>query len=380
MIKIIADDKIEFLKGAMEPFASVRYMDGPEIDHSAVENADALLIRSRTVCNESLLHGSQVKFIATVTIGFDHIDTGYCDANSIHWTNATGCNAASVQQYIASVLANLAIRHDFSLHGKTLGIIGVGNVGKKVEDLARVLGMKVLLNDPPRARTEGNSGFVSLEKILKESDIISLHVPLNRTGEDKTSHLINETTLGLLKTGSWLINTSRGEVVNGSALKWALSERILSGAVIDVWECEPSVDLELLEAVAIGTPHIAGSSADGKRNGIVQAVRSLGEYFDLPLKAWEPAGIPDPIDPVIVLDCRDHSLENLFCHAILHTYDVNGDDLRFRSDPGNFERLRSNYPVRREFPAFKILMLNSNGLENEKFEKLGFKVISFLYY
>ena len=164
MIKIIADDKIEFLKGALEPFASVRYMDGPEIDHSAVENADALLIRSRTVCNESLLHSSRVKFIATVTIGFDHIDTGYCDANSIHWTNAPGCNAASVQQYIASVLANLAIRHDFSLYGKTLGIIGVGNVGKKVEDLARVLGMKVLLNDPPRARTEGYSGFVSLEK------------------------------------------------------------------------------------------------------------------------------------------------------------------------------------------------------------------------
>ena len=201
MINIIADDKIPFLKGALEPFASIRYMDAMGIDRKAAANADALLIRTRTRCNGSLLRGSRVKFIGTATIGVDHIDTGYCDANSIRWTNAPGCNAASVQQYIASVLANLVIRHDYSLYGKTVGIIGVGHVGKKVETLARLLGMNVLLNDPPRARTEGNSGFVSLERILKESDIISLHVPLHRTGEDKTLRMINENTLDLFKTG-----------------------------------------------------------------------------------------------------------------------------------------------------------------------------------
>jgi len=376
MINIIADDKIPFLKGALEPFASIRYMDGREIDHSAVRDADAMLIRTRTVCNESLLHDSRVKFIGTTTIGFDHIDTNYCDANSIRWTNAPGCNASSVQQYIASVLANLVVRHDFSLYGKTLGIIGVGHVGKKVEILARLLGMKVLLNDPPRARFEGHSGFVPLEKILKESDIISLHVPLNRSGEDKTFRLINETTLGLIKTGSWLINTSRGEVVEGSALKSALATGKLSGIVLDVWESEPSVDLQLLDTVTIATPHIAGYSTDGKRNGTVQVVRRLGEYFGLPLKSWEPACIPEPNEPVIIMDCRDASLEKLICQAILKTYDVTEDDLRFRSDPGNFERLRDNYPVRREFLAYKLILMNGTDQVSKIFENLGFRVIT----
>jgi erythronate-4-phosphate dehydrogenase len=375
MINIIADDKIPFLKGVLEPFASIRYMDGREIDHSAVMDADALLIRTRTVCNESLLHDSKVKFIGTATIGVDHIDKGYCDAKSIHWTNAPGCNASSVQQYIASVLANLVVRYNYSLYGKTLGIIGVGHVGKKVETLARLLGMKVLLNDPPRARTEGHSGFVSLEKILQESDIISLHVPLNRSGEDKTFCLINETTLGLIKTGSWLVNTSRGEVVDGSALKSALSKRRLSGAVLDVWESEPSVDLQLLDKIAIATPHIAGYSTDGKRNGTVQVVRSLGACFNLPVKDWEPASVPEPNDPVIVLDSRDGLLEKLICNVILHTYDVTEDDSRFRSHPGDFEIQRGNYPVRREFSAYELILMNGTGHVIEIFEKLGFKVI-----
>jgi erythronate-4-phosphate dehydrogenase len=339
-------------------------------------DADALLIRTRTVCDESLLHDSHVKFIGTTTIGFDHIDTDYCDAHSIRWSNAPGCNASSVQQYIASVLANLVVRHDFSLYGKTLGIIGVGHVGKKVETLARLLGMKVLLNDPPRARTEGNGGFVPIEKLLKESDIITLHVPLNRSGQDTTFHLINETTLGLFKTGSWLINTSRGEVVDGSALKSVAAARKLSGVVLDVWEKEPSFDFHLLEKVTIATPHIAGYSTDGKRNGTIQVVRSLGGYFGLPMKGWEPAGIPEPNDPVIILDCREGSLEKLICHAILQTYDVSEDDLRFRTDPGNFEKLRDIYPVRREFPAFKMILRNGTDHVIKTFKSLGFRVIS----
>ena len=375
MINIIADDKIPFLKGALEPFASIRYMDAREIDREAVANADALLIRTRTLCNELLLRGSRVKFIGTATIGVDHIDTGYCDANSIRWTNAPGCNAASVQQYIASVLANLVIRHDYSLYGKTLGIIGVGHVGKKVETLARLLGMNILLNDPPRARTEGNSGFVSLEGILKESDIISLHVPLIRTGEDKTLSMINENTLGLFKTGSWLINTSRGEVLEGGALKSVLSAGKLSGAVLDVWENEPSVDLQLLDKVMIATPHIAGYSIDGKRNGTIQVVRSLGEYFGLPLMSWEPSPVPEPDQPVIVLDCKDNSLEKNICHAILQTYDVSEDDLRFRADPGNFESFRDNYPVRREFPAYKLVIRNGTDHFIKTIKNLGFRVI-----
>jgi erythronate-4-phosphate dehydrogenase len=376
MITIIADDKIPFLKGALEPFASVKYMDGREINNSTVRDAGALLIRTRTVCNESLLHDSHVKFIGTTTIGFDHIDTDYCDAHSIRWSNAPGCNASSVQQYIASVLANLVVRHDYSLYGKTLGIIGVGHVGKKVEILARMLGMKVLLNDPPRARTEGNGRFIPLEQLLKESDIISLHVPLNRRGDDKTFHLINETTLGLFKTASWLINTSRGEVVDSNALKSMLLAGKLSGSALDVWEREPSVDLQLLEKVTIATPHIAGYSTDGKRNGTIQIVRSLGAYFDLPVKDWEPTSVPGPNDPVLVLDCRDGSTEKLICNAILHTYDVTEDDSRFRSHPGDFEIQRDNYPVRREFLAYKLILKNGTDHVIRTIKNLGFRVIA----
>ncbi len=375
MITIIADDKIPFLKGALEPYASIKYMDGLNINRKTVELADALIIRTRTICNESLLTGSRVKFIATATIGFDHIATDYCAANSIHWTNAPGCNAASVQQYIASVLAALAHRHNFSLAGKILGVIGVGHVGKKVETLARLLGMKVLLNDPPRARLEGDSGFVSLEKILAESDIVTLHVPMNRTGEDKTFHLINEATFDFFKPGARLINSSRGEVVKGEALKSALNKGKLSGAVLDVWENEPFVDLQALEKVTIATPHIAGYSTDGKRNGTVHAVRSLGKYFNLPVNDWEPSGIPEPEHPFIILDSRHHHLEELVRRAILSTYNVMEDDFRFRSSPGEFEKLRGNYPVRREFPAYKIRLLTPSAYAHEMLQALGFSFV-----
>ena len=375
MITIIADDKIPFLKGALEPFASIRYMAGGKINHEAVEQADAMLIRTRTICNESLLSGSRVKFIATATIGFDHIATDYCAANSIHWTNAPGCNAASVQQYIASVLATLARRNNFSLAGKILGIVGVGHVGKKVETLARLFGMKVLLNDPPRSRSEGDSAFVPLEQILAESDIVTLHVPLNRTGEDKTFHLINETTFGFIKPDAWLINSSRGEVVKSEALKSALANGRLSGAVLDVWENEPSVDEQLLEKVTIATPHIAGYSTDGKRNGTVKVVRSLGKYFNFPVDNWEPSSLPEPENPVIILDFLNNPLEKLVNHAILSTYDVTGDDFRFRSNHGEFEKLRGNYPVRREFPAFKISLSAHSAPLKAILQELGFSFV-----
>jgi erythronate-4-phosphate dehydrogenase len=375
MIKIIADDKIPFLKGIFEPYCSIVYMNGSDMNAAAVKDADALLIRTRTVCNESLLSGSPVKFIATATIGFDHIDTDYCRAHSIRWANAPGCNAASVQQYIASVLANLSINHHFPLNGKTIGIIGVGHVGKKVETLARLLGMKVLLNDPPRARSEGNNGFVTLDNLLNEADIVTLHVPLNSSGTDKTLHFIDDKALGLLNKNSWLINTSRGEVIDSGALKSALSTGRISGAVLDVWENEPIVDRELLDITALATPHIAGYSTDGKRNGTVHMVRTLGKWLDLPLTKWEPLYIPEPADPIITIDCREYLPERLLCHSILHTYDVKEDDMRFRADPGSFEKQRGNYMVRREFPAYRVNLLHSEPQSREILQTLGFRVV-----
>jgi erythronate-4-phosphate dehydrogenase len=348
-------------------------MDGLAIDSSIAKDADALLLRTRTLCNEALLRDSRVNFIATATIGFDHIDTNYCDSHAIKWVNAPGCNASSVQQYSASVLTRLAIKQDFSLIGKTIGIIGVGHVGKKVAELARILGMKVLLNDPPRERQEGSSAFVPIKRVLAESDFVTVHVPLIKTGLDRTLHLINENTLELLKHGAYLINSSRGEVVDGCSLKKALSEERLSGVVLDVWENEPEVDPELLNMVTIATPHIAGYSTDGRRNGTVQVVKSLGSHFNIPVSEWSPSGIPEPAEPVIISDCSGQPFEKSVFQAILHTYDVLDDDVRFRSNPGDFETLRGTYPVRREFPAFKVMMYNGNAAAREIFLALGFK-------
>ena len=191
-MKVIIDDKIPYIKGALEPFAEVLYLPGKDTTPAVVKEADALITRTRTICNESLLKGSKVSFIATATIGFDHIDTVYCEQSGITWTNAPGCNAKSVEQYIASVLFVMAERKGWTLAGKTLGVVGVGQVGSKVARLASILGMKVLLNDPPRARVEGETGFCSLETVLAEADIITLHVPLNLQGEDATYHMADE--------------------------------------------------------------------------------------------------------------------------------------------------------------------------------------------
>ena len=194
-MKIIADNKIPFLKGALEPYAEIIYVPGNEINNEMLGDTDALLIRTRTKCTESLLRGTNVKFIGTATIGFDHIDTKYCDRNEIVWTNAPGCNSSSVQQYIASALLTVSNQEHFSLKDKSLGIVGVGNVGSKVEKFARTIGMNVLLNDPPRARLEGSNKFHSLDVVLSESDIITVHVPLNMVGEDCTYHLFDEKRL-----------------------------------------------------------------------------------------------------------------------------------------------------------------------------------------
>jgi erythronate-4-phosphate dehydrogenase len=234
-MKIVADDKIPFLKGALEPYAEMIYLPGKQIDREILKDADALLIRTRTKCTADLLEGTSIRFIGTATIGFDHIDTQYCNKRKIYWTNAPGCNSSSVQQYIAAALLKIAYENSFSLKDKTLGIIGVGNVGSKVEKFARTVGMNVLLNDPPRARLEGKKNFHALNTVLSESDIVTVHVPLNVAGEDLTFHLFDDEKLTGMKHGSWFLNTSRGEVVDTAALKKVLNSGKLSGAIIDVW-------------------------------------------------------------------------------------------------------------------------------------------------
>jgi erythronate-4-phosphate dehydrogenase len=374
MIRIIADDKIPFLKGVLEPYAKVTYLPGNQINKYSISGTDALLVRTRTRCNDELLSGTPVKFIGTATIGFDHIDTEYCEKNGIKWTNAPGCNSSSVQQYIASALLRISGETGFSLKDKTLGIIGVGNVGSKVQNLATALGMNVILNDPPRERKERKKIFSSLEHLLNESDIITLHVPLNLDGQDKTYHLFDSETLSRFKKGSWFINSSRGEVVETEALKDALGSEKLAGAVLDVWEREPEIDIPLMHMSFLATPHIAGYSADGKANGVSMIVKDLCESFDIPLGDWYPSEIPAPPESVLIIDCNGKSTEEILRRAIFHTYNINEEDIRLRIDQKRFEKERENYPFRREFSCYTIDLRDGNEESRNLLSSLGFKV------
>jgi erythronate-4-phosphate dehydrogenase len=373
-LRIIADDKIPFLKGVLEPYADIIYLPGNLINRDSVLNADALLIRTRTKCTASLLEGTAVKFIATATIGYDHIDTDYCKSKEITWVNVPGCNSASVQQYITAALVTLAYNNDYKLSEKTLGIIGVGNVGSKVQKVAAILGMKVKLNDPPRARNEGTSCFVSLEEILETSDIITIHVPLNKTGPDKTFHLFDGELFAKMKDDSWLINSSRGEVVETNALKGALSSGKLSGAVLDVWENEPEIDLELLSQAFISTPHIAGYSIDGKAKGTSQVVQALSLFFCLPLPDFYPYLLPEPSAPEILIEGAGKSSFQIVHEAVLHTYPILKDHILLQRSPSTFEQQRGQYPVRREFPSYTVRLKHGKPKAIEMLLKLGFKV------
>jgi erythronate-4-phosphate dehydrogenase len=373
-MKIVADDKIPFLKGALEPYAQVVYIPGKQINREILKDSDALLIRTRTKCNENLLEGTNVKFIGTATIGFDHIDTHYCSRNKISWTNAPGCNSSSVQQYIAAALLKISSESHFNLKDRTLGIIGVGNVGSKVEKFARNIGMKVLLNDPPRARLEGKKNFHNLNAVLSGSDIVTVHVPLNVAGEDYTYHLFNEDRFKNIKKGAWLLNSSRGEVTDTNALKKVLNSGKLAGAVIDVWENEPDIDLELMHEVLISTPHIAGYSTDGKANGTAMVVNYLSEYFNLPLENWYPENIPVPAFPDMSIDCDGKSEEEIIREAVNHTYNIDEDNAKLRFSPTDFEKQRGDYPLRREFPSYTVDLKQGTKKIRQILETLGFRI------
>lgn len=371
-MKIVIDDKIPYIRGAFEPFAEVVYLPGNKTTPEVVKDADAIVTRTRTKCNRDLLTGSKVKFIATATIGHDHIDTEFCKQAGIEWTNAPGCNAESVNQYIASALFSYSMKKRFDLKEKTIGIVGVGHVGSKVARLCETIGMKVLLNDPPRERVEGPEQFVSLEKIQNEADIITFHVPLNIKGDDTTFHMVDEKFIQNLKKKPLLINSCRGEVFDTKATKKALQTRAISGFIADCWENEPDIDLELLEMADYGTPHIAGYSKDGKANGTKMSVQAISRFFNLGIDNWEPENVELPEKTTIEIDGNQRREYSILAEAILSTYDIENDDEALRENPQLFEKLRGDYPVRREFDSYTIKMKNMKETMKLKLLKLGF--------
>ena len=340
-MKIVADRNIPFLEGVFEPYAEVIYRDGKEINREDVADADVLVIRTRTRCDARLLEGSSVRMIATATIGVDHIDLNYCVSRGIRVHNAEGCNAGGVMQYVFSALYGVASRKSIKLDDAVFGIIGVGHVGKKVAELAEYLGFKVLLCDPPRAEKEGYEGFCELEYLLANSDVVTVHVPLDET----TCGMADEDFFTIMKPGSIFINAARGEIMDETALKHAMPK--FGAVIIDTWNNEPDVDEELIEMVDIATPHIAGYSYQGKQNGTASVVQAVAGFFGIPqLYDYYPATDVPEHEPV-KLDLRDKK-QGEVAAVFQYNYPIFTDDFRFRMEPGNFEKMRSNYQYRRE--------------------------------
>lgn len=353
-MKVIIDNKIPYLKGALEPFAEVIYLPGKETTAEVVKDADAIITRTRTKCNEQLLAGSTVKIIATATIGYDHIDTAWCEKNGIEWTNAPGCNSWSVAQYLMAALHALAQEKSLELEGMTIGIIGAGNVGSKVARFCSLLGMTVLVNDPPRQRAEGDEGFVTLKEIQQRADIITLHTPLTFDGEDKTYHLVDDSFIDGCENDIFLINAARGEVLDTQAVLDALKFGKIKEAIIDCWENEPEIDLDLLDHTFLSTPHIAGYSRDGKANGTRMSIQAVSRKLGLGIDNWECSDVELPENTTIKISGAGKTDQEVITEAVLTTYSILEDNNRLKFYPRTFEKQRGDYPVRREFPVYTV--------------------------
>lgn len=373
-MKIIIDNKIPYIKGALEPLAEVIYCNAAEINQSTVADADALVVRTRTTCNAQLLKGSKVRFIATATIGFDHIDTHYCQQHHIAWANAPGCNSSAVEQYLAAALLHIAKTTGKPTAEFTVGIVGVGKVGRKVARIANLLGMHTLKNDPPRERIEGKQDFVDIEQIQQKADIISFHTPLNLSGPDATKHLVNQQFIDGCTKKPWIINTCRGEVTHTNTLIEARRANKISGLIIDCWENEPQISEELLNICDIATPHIAGYSQDGKAAATQMAVQALSRFFKLGIDHWLTPYIKHAPNYVIRLDGKGKTTREMQQEVIPQTYDIALDSQRLKADKGQFEHMRNYYHMRREFPYYIIKASRMTPQQTVELMGLGIRV------
>ncbi|MDR1880816.1 MAG: 4-phosphoerythronate dehydrogenase PdxB [Tannerellaceae bacterium] len=368
-MKIVVDRTIPYLKGVVEAFAEVRYLSAAEFTAQNVREADVLIVRSVEKCTAELLENSRVKLIATATIGFDHIDTAYCEAAGIAWRNAPGSNAASVAQYVAATLVATSLLRREPLKGKTVGIVGVGHVGRQVERVCAALGLRILRNDPPRAEAEGEDGFVSLDVIAEEADIISFHTPLVTKGKHATYHLAGGDFFRRLKKMPWLINTARGAVHDTAALLDAKKRGWAGELILDCWENEPEVNRELLGLATIATPHIAGFSADGKANASRMCLENIGDFFHINIeKAGKITPLP-PREPVVDMKrFKEYRVEQ----AILSAFNPAAVDRAFRENPSAFERFRAHYDYPREYPAYTVIHATEE--EAALLARLGFRI------
>ncbi len=380
-MKIVADENIPFVKECFSSIGDVVTVSGRAVDAAIVKDADILLVRSITKVNADLLAGSSVSFAATATIGTDHIDKQYLADNNIGFAYAPGSNSNSVAEYVIAGLLALGKKHKFELEGKSIGIVGVGNVGSKVAVKTAALGMTVILNDPPLARETGDEKYRPIEK-LYGCDFITLHTPLTMEGEDKTFHLAGETFFNSLTAKPYFINTSRGGCCDTEALKNALDSGQVAGAILDVWENEPNIDNELILKAELSTPHIAGYSYDGKVAGMVMIYAAACECFGLEVTHTVEDFLPAPEVAEISVDPESGNEQAIIQDTVQQIYVINRDDFNTREilivpqeQRGKwFDDLRKNYPVRREFQNTKVVLTKDDALLARKLKGIGFKI------
>lgn len=330
-MRVIIDSAIPYIKGVLEPYTKVTYLPAAEITASKIKECDALIIRTRTRCDKSLLEGSKIKFIATATIGTDHIDIPYCLSKRIIIASAGGCNARGVLQWVAAALKHICNSDNLNPKDYTLGVVGVGNVGSLVVEYAKAWGFNVMACDPPRAKREEGE-FYSIEELAKRCDIITLHTPLDKT----THHLVNDKLLDIMGEKTTIINASRGAVVDNRAIAKRSNRYIF-----DVWEDEPNLDPDILQRATLATPHIAGYSKQGKANATAMSIRALASYLGLPLMSWYPEGITPTVPQKIEWQEMCDSIDK-YCPITEQT-----NKLKAHSD--KFEEMRNNYDYREEY-------------------------------
>ena len=333
-IRLIVEKNVPYVHGLLDPYATVRYLAPEEITPKAVRECDGMIIRTRTQCDKELLAKSEVKIIATATIGTDHIDKDYCKSRTITVVNAPGCNAPAVAQYVFATLLNTVNR---PLSSMTIGVVGVGHVGSIVSRWAKGLDMRVLECDPPRQRAEDGDNWVDLDTIAREADIITFHTPLTHEVDDATYHLANAEFFAKLRRAPIIINSARGPIVDTPALVEAKDKGLVGPLIIDCWENEPAIDRELLARTAIATPHIAGYSQEGKVRASQVALDAMSTFFIIPRVTVD---MPLPPAPA----------RNVSIKGILGSYDPLPESEALKKAPDQFETLRNSYKLRHEAP------------------------------
>ena len=374
---IVADENIPLLDAFFEGFGEIRRYAGRSIDRAAVQDADVLLVRSVTRVDRALLEGSRVRFVGTCTIGTDHLALDYFAEAGIHWSSAPGCNARGVVDYVLGSLLTLAELEGVDLARRTYGVVGAGEVGGRLVKVLRGLGWNVLVCDPPRQALDGGD-YVSLETLVQACDVISLHTPLSKDGAHPTWHLLDADRLARLKPGTWLINASRGPVVDNAALRELLLERVDVQAVLDVWEGEPQVDLALAELCVLATPHIAGYSLDGKQRGTAQIYQAFCAWREVPASVQLADLLPKPWLAQVSLQAETDPAWALamLCRGV---YDPRRDDADFRrslsdvtaEQRAGFDALRKHYPARREIEGLRVHIDGQSAVLEQMVDALG---------